>query len=403
MNDKVKEINIDDKKKVTPDEDNVIISIDRYKSIVNNTQEVILLFNKNLKIIYMNLKAEKITGTFLSKITGKTPSQAGFTRNFCTRIDYFSSIITDKNSIHTEILHVYDKDWDTIFIPEFNTNQNITGFLMYMFDISIIKENKYTQLMKENMTLKAQRLISQKTLYTAIAHEIKQPLQLIKMITDTIILRLNKENDNSEIIEKNLLNLNELHNGIDQIDSIINAMRTTINNNKNDILLTKCDITILIENIVQCEDTLIHQLIGNILNNSIEAFDNNNKNKQISDALAKIMSTFFLRPPYAIKSHYRKPHAKIRDKNSIFARGSSIKTFLKNDNFCIDIINNGNELNEEIKKYIFNPDASMDIIWDSLSMGLFIVQTILLLINGSIEIFQNQKDGTHSKISVKVE
>jgi len=205
-------------------------------------------------------------------------------------------------------------------------------------------------------------------------------------------------------------------------------MRTTINNNKNDILLTKCDITILIENIVfmyhnrmssqnihftqdlpihniflQCEDTLIHQLIGNILNNSIEAFDNNNKNKQISDALAKIMSTFFLRPPYAIKSHYRKPHAKIRDKNSIFARGSSIKTFLKNDNFCIDIINNGNELNEEIKKYIFNPDASMDIIWDSLSMGLFIVQTILLLINGSIEIFQNQKDGTHSKISVKVE
>ena len=156
----------------------------------------------------MNLKAEKITGTFLSKITGKTPSQAGFTRNFCTRIDYFSSIITDKNSIHTEILHVYDKDWDTIFIPEFNTNQNITGFLMYMFDISIIKENKYTQLMKENMTLKAQRLISQKTLYTAIAHEIKQPLQLIKMITDTIILRLNKENDNSEIIEKNLLNLN---------------------------------------------------------------------------------------------------------------------------------------------------------------------------------------------------
>ncbi len=45
------------------------------------------------------------------------------------------------------------------------------------------------------------------------------------------------------------------------------------------------------------------------------------------EALAKIMSTFFFRPPYAIKSHYKKPHAKIRDKKSIFARGVGYKNF----------------------------------------------------------------------------
>ncbi len=104
------------------------------------------------------------------------------------------------------------------------------------------------------------------------------------------------------------------------------------------------------------------------------------------DVLAKIMSTFFLRTPYAIKSHYRKPHAKIRYKKSIFARGPIYSVFIIT--FSLFVLWNCGEpsaSDDFNKKY---PVSSIDEI-------------VIKNVKGTVTVMDNTGDTTNISISAK--
>ena len=379
---------IEERKKNYMLDEDLSITKDRYKSIIENSHEIILEFDSHFKIQYANPMAEKIMQKRLSDIFEKTPNEAGFSEDFCSKIEERLLLVKSKALIHNEELNYLDKDWDVLVIPEFDKNKNINKFLVFIRDITNIKRYEYEKQIKEKMILKAQRLTSLGTLSSAIAHEIKQPLQLVKVLTDTIILRIKKQSNRSEEDEKNLNDLYELLTGVNTINTIINSMKTIINTNKTDIVINKFDVSTLIEKIinmydqrmsnhsitfikncnahavfVNCSDTLIQQLIGNILNNAIEALD------EVENTNKKIVFT----------------------------------TTILNNKLIIDIEDNGPGINAEIRNTLFNPLVTTKIKGDSMGMGLHIVQTIVSSINGSIEIIDNCIQGSHFRITIPVE
>ncbi len=360
----------------------------RFAAITENSHDLIFQFGVDETILYVNPMAEKVIGKKASFVNGKRADELGLSDEFSRFTTDFLREVFEVKSVRRKEFKINNEHWDIIMIPELSLDNQLMSVFVFTRNVTDVKKDELENELKEKMILRAQRLTALGTLSSAIAHEIKQPLQLIKVITDTIILRLNKLDRPTDIDQKNIENLKELSGGIVRINDIINSMKKIISSNKNDLEVNKTHIVPVIDSViniydqklknhcielekriavidavVNCSETLIHQLIGNIINNAIDALND-------SDSDIK----------------------KIR-----------FETGLLEGKFFVDISDSGPGIKPEIIDSVFNPMFTTKLRGDSIGMGLYIVQTILNSINGSVVVSKSDLGGASFKIMMPIE
>jgi len=280
----------------------------------------------------------------------------------------------------------------TFFSIEITPSQymldNVIYELYIIRDITERKKLESEKIEREKSLLQSQKLASLSSLSSAIAHEIRQPLLLIKMVVDTIILRFNKKDELDLFDKKNFKNLKVLSSGVERINSIISNMQRLfkftnekcilIDQSLNEVIdnvasayqekLINCSISLQLSldstiPLIKGNEVLLIQVISNILDNSIDSL-----------------------------IHIDKPDKKI-----------CISTTFSSNKIELLIGDNGVEISSESIKKVFDPLYTTKSNNQNIGIGLFLVYNIVKSLNGSVEAINNDMNGTTFKIVFEIQ
>jgi len=230
-------------------------------------------------------------------------------------------------------------------------------------------------LEKEKLLNQAEKMASLGKLTSAMAHEIRQPLNSIKILTDGVIFwhEENQKADYEEMIE----NFKNISKFVDKIEDTIKNLKLMINSPER-IELTYCNINKIIKDVTKLfnQKLLTHsiilkeeyyenisefllsehqfqQVIVNLLDNAIHSLDNiNSDNKKII-----------------------------------------IKTLENEKELIVQMFDNGTGVSDENKEKIFEPFFSTKQDKDSMGMGLSVIKNILKTIHSDIIVKDNEEGG----------
>lgn len=229
---------------------------------------------------------------------------------------------------------------------------------------------------KEKILLRSQRLASLGELSSSIAHEIRQPLQVIKVLTDSVLYWLDEQYELPAYISSQMENLRKISRQVNRINTIISNMQKMINKQNGDIKIN-LNINQQIEELTdffqiklnknnislkkkfnKVPDLLFskiqfQQIVTNLLNNAIKAFEN---------ADCKIRKIW-------------------------------ITTTQEGDYIKIEVGDNAIGIANNFIEKIFDPLFTTSNDNSSMGFGLFIVNNILQANNSSIEVINNPQGG----------
>lgn len=248
--------------------------------------------------------------------------------------------------------------------------------------VKYCRMNREQKAIKEKILMRIQGYTSMGELLSALAHEIRQPLHSMKMITEGIIYWERQKPLKDEKSEKILINLEKVILGIDRINNVIESIYRSINVAKK-INIKQVNFNTVIREVLdlfqhkikyhrieltmdldphvydfQCTRFQAEQIIIALLSNAIKALDRVNKNKK-----------------------------------QIFIRTKEMQ-----DHFTFEIEDNGPGIDDIAREYIFKPFYTKDQETGSPGTGLIIVHTILESINSSIDVINNPDGGAIFRI-----
>ena len=244
-------------------------------------------------------------------------------------------------------------------------------------------EQIVTEKMKEN--LKQSEVISKQSriaalgeMMDAIAHQWKQPLNVIDMIINKLILKIdfNEKISTKDIIdlgEKTQLQIDHLVTTIDEFRTFFrpdkptkrykvkDLIDSTLQLEKDYLIKNQVELQTNIDEALECnciKTEFIHILI-NIINNSIDAFNDNNLDKRLITICALKTDT----------------HVKI------------------------EICDNAGGIQNEILPHIFKSNYTTKLTGKGTGIGLYLAKQIIEKIDGSIKAY-NKNDGVCFKLLI---
>lgn len=248
------------------------------------------------------------------------------------------------------------------------------------FDFMRMQQMEEERILHEKINIRKERLATLGQLTSAITHEINQPLQSIKLLSDSVLF-WNKE-DKQLPYDKVLENMQKVSDRVTRIDKIITNLRMMVKTpekiqvspfNLNKIIqdikvlmqekLKSHGIKLIFEldkdiNDVMVSDIQIQQVIIDIVDNAVNALN-------------------------TIKKSDKK----------ITIQTSNVK-----DNVIVKIMDNGPGIPEEKKKLVFEPFFTENPEKKGMGLGLYIVLNILKSFGAQIEILDNDPIGVVFKM-----
>jgi PAS domain S-box-containing protein len=252
--------------------------------------------------------------------------------------------------------------------------KEIGGFIR---DITEKKQLEKEKRIHEEMSNQLERVTALSHLSSVITHEIKQPLQSIKVIADSI-LYLNKK-DKKLSYKEVLGDLSHISDRVDRINNIINSIRSLI----------KAPNLLEIKNI-----DIVKQI-----KNSIKFLKEKLKNHNID-----IKLDFSKNIIYAVASEIQFQQVIINlVDNAIFAldkinkknKKIVIQTSQVESSVIIEVSDNGIGIKEENINKIFDAFYTFSEKIDRMGMGLYIVNNIIKCFGGKIEVENNNLGGAN--------
>jgi PAS domain S-box-containing protein len=250
-------------------------------------------------------------------------------------------------------------------------------------DLTEHKELENQKRIHDVMVNQLERVTSLSHLSSAITHEIKQPLQSIKVIADSI-LYLNSKNKQltyEEILE-DTANISER---VDRINNIINSIKALINTPD------KLDIKSI--NIVKQ------------INEAIKLYREKLKAHKI-----KLLFEYEANDIFALASELQLQQVMINlIENSITALNKVeredkkiiIDILIEDDLVIIKLSDNGTGIGDNFKNKIFDAFFSLSNKTERMGMGLFIVSNIVKCFNAIISVEDNEYSGATFVIKLK--
>ena len=264
----------------------LVLSMERYRSLVESADDMIYTMDRNCKILSVNQYLTQITGEQAEDIVGKSIMDI---------IQYKSpesvhSIVQkclQKSEIyaHEEQVKIGNKEYwlDTKYKPVLTTGDQIGAVLIISRDITEHKR-------MEGQLLNTEKLASLGSLSAGVAHEINNPIAIILGFTEMLRDRLSENSKEHEILDaierqgnncktivENLLAFARIPEKtttetdvVDDLQKVINVVMNTLVNKKIDL---KTDIEEDLAK-VKGDGQQLEQVFLNIMNNAVAAMEN---------------------------------------------------------------------------------------------------------------------------------
>lgn len=331
--------------------------------IFDGISEFMVVVNSDKNILKINKGFADYLGISKNDTEGKDcESYIGRFCNDCKKCLIDEALINKKN-IKKES-KVGNEVYEVNFQPLKDTNNTL---LITIKNVTLDKINR-------NQLLQTNKMIAVGQLAAGMAHEIRNPLGIIR--TQSYLIRINDKID--EAVNKSL---NFIDNAVDRaskiIDNILNFSRLSSSGKKS------VNINQMIQKLIEMHNDVIHK--NNI---SVKIEGNIKEELQLNhESLEHILINLI--------------------SNSIDAmeRGGMlhIKTDVENDNIVITCEDNGCGINENDINNIFNPFFTTKELGKGTGLGLFIVYSEVEKLNGKIDVKSKFGDGTKFTITIPLE
>lgn len=247
------------------------------------------------QIVGVNEKYERVTGYLAEEVVNKTHRVvgSGFHNNEFYQ-NLWETILSGK-TWSGEICNRRKNGelfWlDTSIVPEMSEDKKVVGFISISFEITERKKTEQERLAAN------EKIFSLGLLAANIAHEINNPLTVINQLSS---LRLQKMNTQGYNLETAKSDLEKIYRNSERITKIIKGLKNFSRNDSNDPLVLAnlesivsdmgqfCEDRLRSKNVefqkeyqsealVLCHPTQISQVVLNLINNSIDAIEKNDK------------------------------------------------------------------------------------------------------------------------------
>lgn len=274
-----------------------------------------------------------------------------------------------------------EKEKESIFQKLKESNRNLELETNKVHELNNNLENRVAQEVEKNRIqdqhmLQQSRLAQMGEMISMIAHQWRQPLNAIS--TTSIAIGLNADLDNLD--KKTTKELSKkISNYVQHLSSTIDDFRNFFKPNK---IKTEANYDELIASVL------------NIVEDSIKDSDIRTIREQ------KCEETFFTYPneiKQVILNLVKNAEDVLRD-NEIKDPYIKIKTYTENDNFILEVSDNGGGISEEILPNIFDPYFSTKTKKDGTGLGLYMSKTIIEEHCGGSLIVSNDDNGAVFRI-----
>ncbi len=189
-----------------------------FKTLLENSNKIIILINPNGKIFYISSPFNKIFSYEVEDFIGNNIKDFAYDKSHHKVEKYIERILNNPNINHDTEFSYKHKDGSIHFIECTSTNmlqnESINGILMSMQDIT---ERKHFESLRDASLLLKEEKIKTEFISNA-THEIRTPLAIIKGNIDFSLMKGSK---NIEFFKKTLKNINY---EVDHLSSIISDL-----------------------------------------------------------------------------------------------------------------------------------------------------------------------------------
>lgn len=247
-------------------------------------------------------------------------------------------------------------------------------------DITVEKEAQLRVAEAREAIERAARVTTLAIIGGGIAHEINQPLNAIRLLSETVLLHYQAKGDmpNEEVIK----NVSNISHQVDRIDNIVNHLRSFLRNSQN-YDYTPCNLNDIVEKSLS--------LVGNqLISRHIQV------NQYLASNLPPVHGAPIRFEEVLLNLLMNAMQA--LDTVSSKQREIAIHTWSEANKVYLEVNDNGPGINEAMQERIFEPFFSTKS-GDSMGLGLSIVHSIIIASNGSIIVGNNSSGGAKIKVS----
>lgn len=356
------------KKEVTKRTKELIISKNELQTTFDGITYFMIIVDRNLNIVNVN-------SSFLNFANMEKENVIGL--NFSR----FEGLICDENLIEHIVKETFEKGKeikkeiefeDTIYeIDTFPLNDEKEEIIKVIISIKDITEKKINEI----KLLQASKMVAVGQLAAGVAHEIRNPMGLIKNYSYILKKEVGKLNIQNERIDKSIVTIeNSVQGASNIITNLLNFSRISDRENK------EIDMEQFILRIVDLEKKIFEKCNINIYTDIQKDITCNINEEALKHIIINLVS------------------------NSIDAMPEggtlNIKCFKEDNKTCIVVEDTGIGISEKNLNNIFNPFFTTKLPGKGTGLGLYIVYNEIQKLGGNINVESSLGQGTRFTITI---
>ncbi len=253
-------------------------------------------------------------------------------------------------------------------------------------DVIIVSTSDITEMLeKDAQLIQASKMTSLGQLSAGIAHELNQPLNMIKMGSEFLDMAVNEQ---KPLSDESLREISlEMSSQVDRATEIINHLREF--GRKSDFTKEPIDINKPARGVMSI---MAHQLSLQNINVTLELDETLPPILAHVNRLEQVLFNLVTNARDAIQDRYASPEQE-------GPREITIKTYRLQDRVAIAVSDTGVGMNETVKQKIFDPFYSTKQIGMGMGLGLSISYGIVKDYDGVIDIESEEGVGTTFELS----
>jgi histidine kinase len=358
----------------------------KYLAIFRNIPNpVFVLQASDLLILDCNESVKTVYGFDKDEIVG---------RNFMDLYreddqEAFRLMISSK-SLHDRVIHVA-KDGRRLFVTVRVSPSEFSGQKVLLVTTSDMTK----RLEAEQHLIQASKMATLGEMATGMAHELNQPLSVIKTAASFIRRKITREED----LERDILNTlsSEIESHVDRASKIINHLREF--GRKPDMKLEPVDMTEILKRAL---DIFIQQLKLR----EIEVLQYFTPDLPLVQAdasrLEQVFINMLINARDAIEEKWTAAKAAETDAPQAAPKHITLKTYVNNGNVVAEIIDTGCGIPTGVRNKIFEPFFTTKRVGKGTGLGLSISYGIIQDCGGTITVDSEPGKGTRFVISLPI-
>ena len=179
--------------------DALIESEEKFRALTEQSLDVIMRFDDQLRHLYVNPAVENFTGIKAAKYIGKTHEELGFSADLCRLWkDAIGGVFRTGKVNRIEFQATEDGWVDWLLMPEYEQNGKVKAVITSDRDITERKQAEEQRTIMESQLQQSQKLEAIGTLAGGVAHEINNPIMGIMNYAQLIKDRLNGDDSSTK-------------------------------------------------------------------------------------------------------------------------------------------------------------------------------------------------------------